>query len=89
MIVDCLALSNNIQSTYHHLKYTGTENNSRERERTENAEETLWSNKCVNLYGINIDDRGEEEDDDDDVIIASGTKATQWVQMRVMVKQDR
>lgn len=31
----------------------------------------------------------EEDDDNDDVIIGSGTKTTQWVQMRVMVKQDR
>lgn len=31
----------------------------------------------------------EKEDDDDDVIITTRTKATHWVQMRVMIKQDR
>jgi hypothetical protein len=32
---------------------------------------------------------GREEEDDDDDIIASRAKTTQWVQMRVMIKQDR
>jgi hypothetical protein len=49
----------------------------------------LRSNKCVNLYGINIDDRQKKEKEDDDVIITIRTKTTQWVQMRVMIKHDR
>ncbi len=49
----------------------------------------LRSNKCVNLYGINIDDRQKKEKEDDDVIITIRTNTTQWVQMRVMIKHDR
>lgn len=34
-------------------------------------------------------EKEEDDDDDDDVIITTRTETTQWVQMRVMIKQDR
>ena len=83
---DLMAYLDSIQSTYHHLE-----------QRTELRiiiQKKLRSNKCVNLYGINIDDgykkkEQKEDDDNDDVIIASELVMTQWVPMHVMIKQDR